>query len=169
MNIIPATTAGQLAVIESLARIIIPEFYDQLLPPAVGSYLVETYHTAAVLEKKMAEGDELFLLESDQVVIGFFALQYEGEGMTLGKFYISKDYRGRGFGQRVMSFVDQRARERGVGRVQLLVFRLNVGAVGLYRKNGYVVEQEVLTQLGSVHGLEDYLMVKLMGDDETDH
>jgi GNAT superfamily N-acetyltransferase len=193
MNIIPATTPEQWAVIEGLAREILPEVYDRQVGPEVSRYLIEHYHTAAVLAGRFPDGVQPYLIRLDGKDVGYFALSCggddgveggavadedaggEGKGggggeseegvtMLLTKFYILPAFRGRGLGQGVMDFVETRARVEGVHRIRLAVLRTNVAAVGLYLKNGYIVYREVITHLGPEYGLEDYIMVKYMTD-----
>jgi hypothetical protein len=38
------------------------------------------------------------------------------------------------------------------------VLRKNIGAVGFYQRNGYMIAREVLTPIGPGAELEDYLM-----------
>lgn len=92
--------------------------------------------------------------------VGYFSLAAEGDVVVLGHFYVLPECRGRGLGQLAMEFVDRQVRAMGVRRIELLVLRKNIAAVGLYRKNGYTVAEEVLTTLGNGAVLEDYLMRK---------
>ena len=93
--------------------------------------------------------------------VGYFALGLrEDDGVLLSHFYILREYRGRGLGQLAMEFIDRQVTAMGARRIELFVLRENTAAVGLYRKNGYVVAEEVLTRLGNGAVLEDYLMRK---------
>ncbi len=94
--------------------------------------------------------------------VGYFALGLrEGDGrVLLSHFYLLREYRGRGLGQLAMEFIDGQVTAMGARRIELFVLRENTAAVGLYRKNGYVVAEEVLTRLGNGAVLEDYLMRK---------
>lgn len=80
--------------------------------------------------------------------------------VLLSHFYVLPECRGRGLGQLAMNFIDVRVAEMGVRRIELFVLRENSAAVGLYRRNGFVVAEEVLTRLGNGAVLEDYLMRK---------
>ena len=93
--------------------------------------------------------------------VGYFALgSRKDDGVLLSHFYILREYRGRGLGQLAMEFIDRQVTAMGARRIELFVLRENTAAVGLYRKNGYVVAEEVLTRLGNGAVLEDYLMRK---------
>ncbi len=47
-------------------------------------------------------------------------------------------YRGKGYGAKLMSFLEQKALELGLVRIELGVFDFNVTAVEFYKKLGYV-------------------------------
>lgn len=160
LRIIPAGSPDQFALIEKLARRIIPEFYDQYLPAGFGDLLIELSHNAAVIEKQAAEGYRHFILDWDEETAGYFAVCPKGTSLMLSKFYLLPSYRGKGIGRAVVSFVETRARETGKGRIVLLVLRQNAGAVALYRKCGFTVAREVLTRVGNEYVLEDFYMKK---------
>ena len=160
MKITSAYTRDQFAAMEALGRQIVPDFYSQYLPPAVGDYLVESSHTMNAFETQVGEGYRHYMVEMDGRAVGYFALHEEERTMVLTQFYLLKEFRGKGIGQRVMDFIHREAKELRVRQVQLLVLRKNESAVGLYKKNGFFVAAEVMTRLDGGYALEDYLMQK---------
>jgi GNAT superfamily N-acetyltransferase len=160
MKITAAYTREQFETMEALGRRIVPDFYAQYLPAECGSWLVEASHTVEVFESQVGEGYRHYVIEMDELVIGYFGLHEEDHTMVLTQFYLLKDYRGRGIGQRVLDFIHREADDLRVKKIELLVLRKNEGAVGLYRKNGYLVAAEVLTPMGGDRTVEDYIMEK---------
>ena len=168
MAIFAAHTAEHFATIEALARQIVPDFYAPFFDKATAEYLVESGHTAAALAAQVAKGYRHYLIGAGETsgeaggrAVGYFALGLrEDDGVLLSHFYILREYRGRGLGQLAMEFIDRQVTAMGARRIELFVLRENTAAVGLYRKNGYVVAEEVLTRLGNGAVLEDYLMRK---------
>ena len=189
MAIFVAHTTEHFAMIEALARRIVPDFYAPFFDKATAEYLVESGHTAAALAAQVAKGYRHYLIGAGETsgeagetlseagetlseageasgeaggrAVGYFALGLrEDDGVLLSHFYILREYRGRGLGQLAMEFIDRQVTAMGARRIELFVLRENTAAVGLYRKNGYVVAEEVLTRLGNGAVLEDYLMRK---------
>ena len=160
MKIIAAYTREQFATMEALGRRIVPDFYAQYLPPGCGDWLFEASHTVSAFEAQVGEGYRHYFVEIDGQAVGYFALHEEDHTMVLTQFYLLAEFRGRGIGQRVMDFVHHEAVELRVKKIELLVFRWNEAAVGLYRKNGFLVAAEVLTPMGMGHTVEDYVMEK---------
>lgn len=160
MRIITADTVEQFGLIEGLARRIVPDFYAPFFERATAEYLVESGHTAAALTAQAARGYRHFLIEGEGRPVGYFSLAMEGERILLSHFYMLRAYRGRGLGQLAMDFIHREVTAMGGHRIELFVLRENSAAMGLYRKNGYVVAEEVLTRLGNGAVLEDFLMRK---------
>lgn len=160
LRIIPADTPDQFALIEELARRIIPEFYTQYLPSGFGDRLIDLSHNAEVIKKQTTEGYRHFILGSGGETAGYFAVCPKGTSLMLSKFYLLSSYRGRGIGRSVVNFVEIQAREMGKVKIVLLVLRKNAGAVALYRKCGFTVAREVITRIGNEYVLEDFYMQK---------
>jgi GNAT superfamily N-acetyltransferase len=67
-----------------------------------------------------------------------YSLEYLGRYAYLDEFFLLPTHRGRGWGRRALTFVEDEARKRGVRSIHLEVVRTNTGAGELYRKAGYV-------------------------------
>src|SRR6185437_8790743 len=158
MRIIAADTVEHFDLIEGLARRIVPDFYAPFFERATAEYLVESGHTAAALAAQAGKGDRHFLIEGDGRPVGYFSLAVEVERILLSHFYVLREF--RGLGQLAMDFIHREVTTMGGRRIELFVLRENSAAVGLYRKNGFVVAEEVLTRLGNGAVLEDFLMRK---------
>ncbi|HRE32272.1 MAG TPA: GNAT family protein, partial [Candidatus Berkiella sp.] len=50
------------------------------------------------------------------------------------------DYRGQGIGQALILAALQKAKEKGLSRIELMVFEKNFPAIKLYEKLGFVIE-----------------------------
>jgi GNAT superfamily N-acetyltransferase len=160
MKITSAYTREHFETMEALGSRIVPDFYGQYLPRGCGDWLREASHTMEAFERQVGEGYRHYMVEIDGDTVGYFALHEDERKMVLTQFYLLKEWRGRGLGQRVMDFVDDQANELRIRQIELLVFRKNEAAVGLYRKNGFAVTAEVLTPMGADFSVEDYIMHK---------
>jgi GNAT superfamily N-acetyltransferase len=66
-----------------------------------------------------------------------YSLEYLGRDAFIDEFYLSESYRGKGWGKRALTFVEEQARRLGVRSIHLEVVRQNTGAQEVYRKSGY--------------------------------
>jgi RimJ/RimL family protein N-acetyltransferase len=76
---------------------------------------------------------------------------------------IIPEYAHRGVGTRLLSAVDNWARERDIHRLELTVIRENVAAIGLYTKHGFEIEgvRRQSTRIGNV-AHDEFYMAKLL-------
>ena len=162
MSIIAVETEAQYAVVEELARRIVPDFYGAFFAVETAEYLVESGHTAGALATLAERGSRHFMVDCNGEAVGYFSLDIGGTTMLLSHFYLLAEWRGRGLGKMAMAFIEEAARKWGVERIELLVLRKNEAAVGMYARTGFEVAEEVLTRLSNGAVLEDYLMRKVI-------
>ena len=66
-----------------------------------------------------------------------YSLEWLGRDAFVDEFYLREEYRGRGWGQKTMAFVEDAARAAGIRTLHLEVVRQNANALGLYRRLGF--------------------------------
>lgn len=89
------------------------------------------------------------------------------EAQAPGSWYVNvlaafPEFRGKGFGGRLLAASETRGRERSHGRMSIIVAGENAGAVKLYKRTGYVerVREPVIEFPGCPHGGDWVLMTK---------
>ena len=90
----------------------------------------------------LSEGtSQLYALEDDDARVGHLWLGERelqtGRVLWIWDIFVDGEHRGRGFGKQAMGLVEDEARRRGLGRVELNVFGGNEAARNLYRSVGY--------------------------------
>ncbi|HUD63986.1 MAG TPA: GNAT family N-acetyltransferase [Candidatus Sulfotelmatobacter sp.] len=72
------------------------------------------------------------------VVVCFgYSLEWLGRDAFVDEFYLQEQYRGHGWGQKTMAFVENAARAEGIRTLHLEVVRQNAKALELYRRLGF--------------------------------
>ena len=66
-----------------------------------------------------------------------FSFEFHGHDAFIDELYVDAAYRRRGYGLKAVSFIEKKARERGVNAIHLEVDRGNNLAFELYRRAGY--------------------------------
>jgi ribosomal protein S18 acetylase RimI-like enzyme len=66
-----------------------------------------------------------------------FSLEYGGRDAFVDEIYLRAEYRGRGWGRRLLEFVEHETKRCGVGALHLEVARENAVALALYRQFGF--------------------------------
>jgi ribosomal protein S18 acetylase RimI-like enzyme len=90
-------------------------------------------------------------------------------GVKKGEFYISNvatlpQYQGRGVGTALIAKAEQKAKQRGAGKMVLDVEKENLKAIKLYKQLSYEIIQESSVQLGKGEVVDSYRMSKALFD-----
>jgi ribosomal-protein-alanine N-acetyltransferase len=113
---------------------------------------------AASLEIVSDPSLEVYLALRDEEIVGFVVVSMTGAFIGYVKsIYTAPEWRGRGVGSRLMSFVEDRI-FREAPNVFICVSDFNEGAQRLYRRLGYEVVGELKDYL--VRGKSEILMRK---------
>jgi ribosomal protein S18 acetylase RimI-like enzyme len=67
---------------------------------------------------------------------------------------------GRGLGSRLLQHVEQEVRAGAGRRLILSVNKRNARAIAAYKRNGFVVVESVVTDIGGGFVMDDYIMAK---------
>ena len=114
------------------------------------------------------EGKDLLLVAEDEnKIIGFISAQRGGPNRIKHTAYIvvgiRKAYHGRGIGSEFFKRLDLWARESSITRIELTVMCRNKVALGLYEKNGFVIEgikKNAMVVDGEL--IDEFYMAKLL-------
>ena len=94
---------------------------------------------------------EVVLAFEDSIPIGF-ALYFSNYSTFLGKdgihledLYIAEEFRGKGYGKALLTYVAQVASNRGAGRLEWNVLKWNTPAIDFYKSVGATGMEEWIT------------------------
>ena len=103
--------------------------------------------------------------------VGYFALQPDEKGVFISKIYISKEYRRRGIAGEIIQFSVCFAQEAiqsaetkydssryETPRLWLTVNKGNSGSIEFYKKSGFEIIEEAVTDIGNGFVMDDYIM-----------
>ncbi|MFA5061278.1 MAG: GNAT family N-acetyltransferase [Candidatus Pacearchaeota archaeon] len=97
-------------------------------PKEVLRWLVKKNSPKSV-EESIMKRDFFCLIEKNRI-LGVVSL----EGNKMGKLFIRHNYIGRGFGKKLMNFIEDYARKKGIKTIKLFPTKT---ALGMYKKYGY--------------------------------
>ena len=80
--------------------------------------------------------------------------------MKLHKLYLLPEMHGRGLGSRLLQHVEREVRAGAGYRLILSVNKRNTRAIAAYRRNGFVIAESVVTDIGGGFVMDDYIMAK---------
>lgn len=158
-NIVKVVNERQIEDLSALADEIWHESYLPIISEEQIDYMLKKYLSPAAIKQSMSEGCNYYLAEKCGAAIGLIAVKAETERLFLSKLYLEKAQRGKGYGSRMLLFVEGLAHGMGKNAVYLTVNRRNP-AVGVYKSRGFSVERETITEIGDGFVMDDYIMVK---------
>ena len=78
----------------------------------------------------------------------------------LHKLYLLPEMQGRGLGSRLLQHVEHEVRAGRACQLILSVNKRNAKAITAYKRNGFVIAESVVTDIGGGFVMDDYVMVK---------
>ena len=80
-----------------------------------------------------------FVLEKDKEIIGYFGFWHKEASFHITNIAITEKFRRKGYGRKLLKFVDKIAASSKIKKISLEVRRSNCIAQDIYRKYGYKV------------------------------
>ncbi|NLF40100.1 GNAT family N-acetyltransferase [bacterium] len=161
-NIQPLLIADIPAVI-ALAGVIWRRHYPGIITHAQIDYMLDMMYAPGVIEDEItAKGIVWLKAVAGGRLIGFasYGPQPDGATMKLHKLYLVHSARGKGYGTALINHIAAAARAAGRTRLLLAVNKRNTASIAVYKRNGFVIEKEVKTDIGHGYYMDDFLMVK---------
>lgn len=119
------------------------EIEDDELWNGTGSVEDEKFSMTFKAAIKSPELIDMLIFEEEDKPIGFanlmliFSVWAHGKALVLDDLFIRESFRGKGYGKKIMEFIEQVAEEKGCGRIQFQSEETNPGAKKFYEAVGY--------------------------------
>lgn len=81
---------------------------------------------------------QVCVLEIDGQIIGYASLRFVGNEGDINTISVARDFQRKGYGQLLLNWLEQTAKENGVKELFLDVRTDNEPAIAIYKKNGYL-------------------------------
>lgn len=139
----------QLTEVETLSNIAIEAYYDHYIHLWFdgGKWYVDKCFNINQLSKEVADlNNEYYLIEEEKFTYGFLKLrpnnpleQQNGDGFEIERIYLIQEATGKGFGEKIMNFAIQKAKDLGKDYVWLKAMDSSESAIKFYQKLGFQV------------------------------
>ncbi len=159
--ILPACR-DELPAIAALAGVIWRAVYPGVITREQIDYMLARMYAIEEMERQVGQGTVFLRLLVDEQLIGFAAHSPTSNPAErkLDKLYIHPDHQRHGHGSRLLNHVLEAARALGCTSLMLTVNKRNTKAVAAYKKNGFVIRESVIADIGGGFVMNDYMMVK---------
>src|SRR5205085_6560366 len=135
----PATPADAARLAEIAEKIFRETFEAHNRPEDIEDYLGKTYGEAHQRRELENEDITTLVIENGDGLAGFVQMRsgVERPGIEIARFYIDRQYHGKGLAVTLMKASEDAARERGAKMLWLGVWEHNPRAIGFYAKCGF--------------------------------
>lgn len=157
LEFIPVQGDAQIDQVVTLAHEIWSEHYPGIISLAQIEYMLAQLQSNAAIAEQLRDRYEYFLLSRDDAVIGYAAVKVEltVRRLFISKLYLRKSVRGQGVGRAALQQLAQLAQQRGLASLWLTVNKRN-SALAAYLRVGFVITNEVITDIGNGYVMDDY-------------
>ena len=152
---------AEIAEIAALADEVWHEHYGGLLSKGQIDYMVGLFQSEKAIAKSIAENHYTYYAIRDVgLLVGYCGVQPNEEDHTLflSKLYLRADYRGRRISRLVLAMLYERCITEGYNSIWLTVNKGNTNSIDAYRKLGFSIEREEVTDIGNGYVMDDYIM-----------
>lgn len=147
----------------TLARHTWHRHYPSIITPAQIEYMLSQRYSESVIREQLTSERYWWDQLRDQGQMMAFAAteltDHPGE-MKLDKLYVNYELRRRGYGSALLGHIEARAKSQGCHRLYLQVNKNNTSAIGAYQKNGFVIADSVVFDIGEGFVMDDYILEK---------
>jgi ribosomal protein S18 acetylase RimI-like enzyme len=153
------TTDIELREVAELAEKIWHECFVGIISLGQIDYMVEKFQSYEAMQSQINEQGYYYLaVREDGELCGYIGMKPEsGDRLFLSKLYLRSDKRGRGIGAEMLERVFEEGRACGKKRVYLTVNKHNDRAIAVYKKTGFEIVDEVVTDIGQDYVMDDYI------------
>ena len=155
-------TENDIPLIQDLARRSWENAYAEILSNEQMEYMLSTMYSKEEIADHLQNPNYHYYLikdENNNSFEGFIGYENSYEEMTtkLHRIYLVPESKGKGFGKRALTFLNEKVEESGDKRIILNVNKHN-SAKKFYESQGYNVYEEGIFDIGNGFVMDDYLM-----------
>lgn len=151
-----------LPAIAALAGVIWRAVYPDLITLEQIEYMLARMYAVEELVRQVRQGTVFLRLLVDERLVGFVAHSPTANPAErkLDKLYILPNYQRHGHGSRLLSHVVDASQALGCTSLMLTVNKRNTKAIAAYEKNGFVIRESIVADIGGGFVMDDYLMAR---------
>lgn len=157
IKLVEVKTEQQIEAAAALADEIWHEWFPSILSAEQIDYMVDKFQSVRAMTEQIENGYIYYILRKGDARIGYTAIRTDEDGrLFLSKIYIKKEYRGNGYAREVFTFLKDYCREHGLHAIWLTVNKHNDNSIAVYKKSGFRIIGEDVTDIGNGHVMDDY-------------
>jgi len=158
LSFVKVETPADIAAVATLADEIWHEHYTAILAADQIDYMVVQFQSAQSIAAQIRSGYAYYLLVCDGQQVGYLSFSVDKSRLFLSKLYILKAHRGHHHASRALAFLTELCAAQKLQSIWLTVNRYNTDSIAVYRKMGFNVIRNQVSDIGGGYVMDDYVM-----------
>lgn len=146
-------------IVVSLAKEIWEQHYLPIIGQAQVNYMLKKYQSIDAISKSIEDGYIYYIVYFEDKPCGYSAI-LQDEGIFLSKFYVISTLRGKGLGKTMLNSIYDFALNSNQSRIWLTCNKYNSKSLNIYKKLGFIIIDEIVTDIGNGYVMDDYILEK---------
>jgi GNAT superfamily N-acetyltransferase len=149
-------------IVSALAELIWTQHFTPIIGRAQVSYMLQKFQRYESIYTQIHDGYEYYLVNEKDNPSGYFAIipDYNSKKVMLSKIYLKLDVRGKGYGKKILQFIEEKTQSMHIDVLWLTVNRFNYDSINWYVRRGFKITKEVKTDIGGGFFMDDFIMEK---------
>jgi len=165
MFVIEKNKDENFTAIRAIAKEVWPIAYGVILSEAQLDYMMEMMYSIDSLQLQVHEKKHHFILATENnQTLGFASYEFnygETPKTKIHKIYILSTQQRKGIGKMLIDYIEKEAKKHHQEALLLNVNKYNA-AQDFYKKMGFVIDHEVVIEIGNGYVMDDYVMQKII-------
>lgn len=142
--------------LSDMARDIWTEYYNTIVTGDNIDYFINTIQTEKAIRQQIQDGCRYSFITEGEIKAGYFCIVPQGDSLFISKFYLYKEFRGKGLGSDTMDEILNMGRALKMKDAYLLVNRNNINSIEIYKHKGFIIAREEMREVGDGYYMDDY-------------
>ncbi len=163
MTLIPVVSALERQAVSQLADEIWHQHYPSIISTTQIDYMLATFQSPQAIAEQIETGYRYFLIFGHSSELqGYLSINIniDERSLFLSKFYLLEQFRGQGLARKALFDIERMAQDAQLESIYLTVNKNNRIALNAYQKMGFVVVDDIVTDIGAGYVMDDYKMLK---------
>jgi len=144
--------------VQQLASEIWNDNYTGIISQEQIDYMLDLMYNTKRLQQDLNEGYQWELIINNGETIGYLAYVIKKDNRVfLSKIYLKTSVQGIGLGKLALNRVKEYAKNKDCKSVYLTVNKRNIKGVRAYKKTGFTIITEEITDIGNGYVMDDYV------------
>lgn len=148
--------SSEIETMSRLATNILREYYDPLIGVSQNDYMLSIFQTPTAIKEQYERGYQYYFICLNNENIGFLAFYLRKDHLYLSKIYLKKEYRNKGYGRIILSFLKEETLKLGVYKIELNVNKYNPTRF-VYEALGFKKVRDECNDIGNGYFMDDYV------------